>query len=43
MKAHLGGVSGEDMVPLELIQSESTPVADAVKVLQSRWSDIVGI
>ncbi|GMQ11606.1 hypothetical protein CsSME_00054175 [Camellia sinensis var. sinensis] len=43
MKAHLGGMSGEDMVPLELIQSESTLVTDAVKILQSRWSDIVGI
>lgn len=43
MKAHLGGVSRKDMVPLELIQPESTPVADAVKILQSRWSNIVGI
>lgn len=41
MKTSLMGVKREELVPLELIQPESTPAADAVSIMQRKWSNIM--
>ncbi|KAI8011947.1 hypothetical protein LOK49_LG06G01549 [Camellia lanceoleosa] len=41
MKTNLVGMKREKLVPLELIQPESTPAANAINIMQCKWSNIV--